>query len=47
MDATPHTESTTTIHDDATALEYVLHHVKGASPSSVTPLQLDELTEEQ
>lgn len=28
--------------DDMNALSYVLQHVKGASPSSFSPLQLDE-----
>lgn len=28
--------------DDVSALSFVLQHVKGASPSSLSPLQLDE-----
>lgn len=32
--------------DDASALEYVLRHVKGSSPSSVTLLQLEEMGDE-
>ncbi len=29
--------------DDVSALGYVLEHVRGSSPSSMTRLQLDEL----
>ena len=36
-------DETTLSHDDASALGYVLHHVKGSSPSSVTLLQLEEM----
>lgn len=48
---TPDEQVTTTpqngfTHDDMSALEYVLHHVKGSSASSVTLLQLEEMTEE-
>lgn len=32
--------------DDMSALEYVLHHVKGSSASSVTLLQLEEMGDE-
>lgn len=28
--------------DDVSALSYVLQHVKGSSPSSLSPLQIDE-----
>lgn len=37
---------TTLSHDDASALGYVLRHVKGSSPSSVTLLQLEEMSQE-
>lgn len=33
-------------HDDVSMLNYVLHHVKGSSPSSITLLQLQDLDEE-
>lgn len=33
--------------DDVSALEYVLRHTKGASPSSMTPLELEMLSDEQ
>lgn len=39
-------DETTLSHDDASALGYVLHHVKGSSPSSVTLLQLEEMGQE-
>ena len=29
--------------DDVTALSYVLSHVRGSSPSSLLPLEVDEL----
>ncbi len=29
--------------DDVPALSFVLAHVKGASPSSLSPLQIDEV----
>lgn len=29
-------------NDDVSALSYVLQHVKGASPSSMSPLSIDE-----
>lgn len=32
--------------DDVSALEYVLRHTKGASPSSMTPLELEMLSDE-
>lgn len=39
-------DGTTLSHDDASALGYVLRHVKGSSPSSVTLLQLEEMSQE-
>ena len=32
--------------DDMSALDYVLKHVKGSSPSSMSLLQLEEMSEE-
>ncbi|MDO4712946.1 MAG: hypothetical protein Q4B05_03520 [Candidatus Saccharibacteria bacterium] len=43
----PQPTNTSMSMDDVSALEYVLHHVRGASPSSMTRLQLDELVEDQ
>lgn len=36
-------------HDDMTSLEFVLHHVRGSSPSSMLPFMadLDESIDEQ
>ena len=39
-------DETTLSRDDASALGYVLRHVKGSSPSSVTLLQLEEMGQE-
>ena len=39
-------DKTTLSHDDTSALGYVLRHVKGSSPSSVTLLQLEEMGQE-
>lgn len=36
---------TSATHDDYSALAYVLQHVRGASPTSVTPLELDTVEE--
>ena len=32
--------------DDISALEHVLQYIKGASPSSITPLELEMLSDE-
>ena len=39
-------DGTTLSQDEASALGYVLRHVKGSSPSSVTLLQLEEMSQE-
>lgn len=39
---TPKHQSDELSRDDVSALSYVLQHVKGSSPSSLSPLQIDE-----
>ena len=33
--------------DDISALEHVLQYIKGASPSSITPLEMEMLSDDQ